>query len=86
MKGLICDLLIIYNVILFVRVLSSWFPRPMSGPLRTLWNGLYAVTDPVLRPLRGVLPPVRAGAMALDLSPILAFVIIGVLISAICRG
>ena len=85
MKHVICVLLDIYWVVLFVRVLSSWFPRPPSGALRSVWNGLYAVTDPVLRPLRGILPPVRAGAMALDLSPILAFVILGVVTTAICR-
>jgi YggT family protein len=56
----------------------------MSGPLRTVWNVLHALTDPVLRPLRGLIPPVRAGAMGLDLSPMLAFVIILVLIYSIC--
>ena len=45
---------------------------------------LEAVTDPVLRPLRGLLPPVRMGAVAMDFSPILAFVVIGILQRAIC--
>ena len=85
MKHVICVLLDIYWVVLFVRVLSSWFPRPISGPLRTVWNALYAVTEPVLRPLRGILPPLRAGGMGLDLSPMLAFIIILVLTQAICR-
>jgi YggT family protein len=49
-----------------------------------VWNGIYAVTDPVLRPLRGLIPPLRAGAMAMDFSPVLAFVILLVLIRAIC--
>jgi YggT family protein len=84
MRRVVCDLLLLYNFILFIRVLSSWFPRPMSGPLRTVWNVLHALTDPVLRPLRGLIPPVRAGAMGLDLSPMLAFVIILVLIYSIC--
>jgi YggT family protein len=84
MRRVFCDLLLLYNFILFIRVLSSWFPRPMSGPLRTVWNVLHALTDPVLRPLRGLIPPVRAGAMGLDLSPMLAFVIILVLIYSIC--
>jgi YggT family protein len=84
MRRVFCDLLLLYNFILFIRVLSSWFPRPMSGPLRTVWNVLHALTDPVLRPLRGLIPPVRAGAMGMDLSPMLAFVIILVLIYSIC--
>ena len=85
MTRIVCDLLLAYNLILFVRVLSMWFPRPISGPLRTVWNVLYAVTEPVLRPLRGILPPLRAGAVGVDLSPLLAFIIIFVLTGAICR-
>jgi YggT family protein len=45
---------------------------------------VYAVTEPVLRPIRGLLPPVRMGAMAFDLSPIIVFVIIQVLQFSIC--
>jgi YggT family protein len=84
MRRLVCDLLLLYWVVLLIRVLSSWFPRPMSGPLLTVWNAIHAVTDPVLRPLRGLIPPLRAGAMAMDFTPVLAFVILLVLIRAIC--
>jgi YggT family protein len=84
-RRLVCDFLSLYNLILLIRVLSSWFPRPQSGPLRTIWNGLYAVTDPILRPLRGIIPPVRAGGMGIDVSPMVAFIVIFILIGAICR-
>ncbi len=52
-----------------------------SGPLRTLFELLFDVTEPVLRLLRRVVPP----AGPLDLSVIVAFVIIFVLQNAICR-
>jgi len=45
---------------------------------------LYLVTDPVLGPLRRVLPPLRMGAMALDLSPIVAFFGISILMGVLC--
>ena len=79
-----CILLTVYWVILLVRILSSWFPIPPSGPVRTVMDLVYAVTEPVLRPIRGLLPPVRMGAMAFDLSPIIVFVIIQVLQFSIC--
>lgn len=79
-----CILLTVYWVILLVRILSSWFPIPPSGPIRTVMDLVYAVTEPVLRPIRGLLPPVRMGAMAFDLSPIIVFVIIQVLQFSIC--
>jgi YggT family protein len=83
-RGIICIALTIYWVILIVRILSSWFPPPAPGPLRTIMDFLHAVTDPVLRPIRGMVPPVRMGMMALDLSPIIVFVIIAVLQRVIC--
>jgi YggT family protein len=85
MRTVLCYLISIYTLILFIRILTSWFPPPMSGPLRTIWRILYDLTDPVLRPLRGLIPAVRFGGMAMDLSPILLFVILGVLRSVICR-
>jgi len=72
-------LLVVYWVILFARILASWFPPPMSGPMRVVWRVLYDLTDPVLRPFRNMIPAVRMGAMAMDFSPILVFVILGVL-------
>ena len=79
MRCAIHYLLLAYWIILFVRVLSSWFRPPMSGPGRTLLTLVYDVTDPVLRPFRNLIPPMRMGAMAMDLSPILLFIVIGVL-------
>ena len=80
MKSIISDLLLIYMIILFIRLLSSWFPPPPPGPMRTLYNLLYDVTEPVLKPVRGLIPALRlGGAMALDLSPLLVFIVIGVI-------
>ena len=82
--GIICILLSVYWVILLVRILSSWFPIPPSGPVATAISFIYGVTEPVLRPLRNVLPPIRLGAVALDLSPIIVFIVIGILQNSIC--
>ena len=82
--AIICILLSVYWVILLVRILSSWFPIPPSGPVATAISFIYGVTEPVLRPLRNLLPPVRLGGMALDLSPFIVFIVIGILQSYIC--
>ena len=82
---IICILLTVYWFILFARIIASWIRPPMEGPLHTLWRVLYDLTDPVLRPFRNLIPPIRMGAMAMDLSPILVFVIIGVLQRVTCR-
>ncbi|HEY1332165.1 MAG TPA: YggT family protein [Actinomycetota bacterium] len=76
-------ILVLYWIVLLVRILSSWFPMPMSGPARRGMELVYDVTEPVLRPLRNLIPPVRMGAMAMDFSPILVFIVIGILLRSI---
>ncbi|MFB6574516.1 YggT family protein [Kocuria palustris] len=41
--------------------------RPQGASL-VLASSIYAVTDPILNPLRRLIPPLRLGGMALDLS------------------
>ncbi|MEX0991913.1 MAG: YggT family protein [Actinomycetota bacterium] len=81
---IICVAITIYWFILFARIIWSWFPVPYSGPGKTLHTLLMDLTNPVLKPLSKLLPPIRAGAVGLDLSPIIAFVILMVLRTAIC--
>jgi YggT family protein len=69
---LLCTILTIYLVILIARILLSWVPS-LPEPLLPLARGLAAITDPVLLPLRNLLPPLRIGAGALDLSPLVVF-------------
>jgi YggT family protein len=76
-RQIVCIALVVYYIILIVRILLSFPffpPPPPEGPLRAAVSFVYAVTDPVLRPLRNIIPPIRMGMMGLDLSPILLFV------------
>jgi YggT family protein len=61
----------------------SWFPSPRSGAGRGFFEIVHDVTEPVLRLVRGLLPPIRMGAMGMDLSPIIVFVAIGILQAAL---
>ncbi len=61
---------------LLIRVLLSWFPVDPSNPIvRVLWE----ITEPILAPLRRVIP--RVGMF--DLSPLAAFLLIGFLANSI---
>jgi YggT family protein len=86
---ILCLLITIYTFILLIRVIVSWafllgFRPPYGGPVRKLLDLLDDVTEPVLKPLRALIPPVRAGGMGLDLSVLILFVILAVLRQAIC--
>ena len=85
---IVCVVLTVYTILLFARVVVSWaymfgFRPPLSGPTRKILDLLEDVTDPVLRPLRSLIPPVRAGGVGIDLSIIVAFVILAVLRQAL---
>jgi YggT family protein len=85
--GLLCILLTIYWVILFARIILSWIPPPISGLGRTLYDLVHDLTEPVLGLVRGLLPPIRMGAVGLDLSPIIVFIALAVIRRAIgCGG
>ncbi len=80
---IVCLALTIYYVILIVRILLSWVPS-LPEPVQPLARGVEAVTDPLLVPLRGLLPPVRMGMVGLDLSPLILFFAIIILQSLLC--
>lgn len=83
-RSIFCWALFVYWLILLAKILLSWIPPSSSGSFRMVQGVLDDLTEPVLRPVRGLLPPFRMGMMALDLSPILVFVVIVILRSAIC--
>jgi len=76
MLAVITWLLQVYLVILFGRVVLSWFPLSPDGFMAAIARVFYALTEPVLAPLRAVLPPVQMGGMGLDLSPMIVFFVI----------
>jgi YggT family protein len=45
---------------------------------------LRAVTDPILAPFRRLIPPINAGGVGIDLSPIVVLVALGIIGSVIC--
>ena len=81
---LICRLLQLYLIVMFARIILSWFPVNPGSGMATVYGFLYSITEPVLGPIRRVIPPLGAGGMGIDLSPIVVFFGITILQSAIC--
>ena len=74
--GLVCSLINLYLILLFARIIMSWFPISPGGAMAQIFSFLYTITEPVLGPIRRAIPPISMGGMGLDLSPII--VIVGV--------
>jgi len=69
---------------LFVRVILSYFPISYGTPMSAVQRAVGAVTDPILRPVRRIIPPVSlGGGGVLDMSPVIVFVVIFILLSFI---
>jgi len=51
-------LLTVYIIILFCRVVLSWFPLQPGTILAQVNRVLFDITEPVLRPFRRIIPPV----------------------------
>ena len=84
-------LFLVYIILIFIRVLLSWIPRmPYNPTLRTVVDFVHQVTDPYLNVFRRVLPPLGGRGMAIDLSPILAIILLliaqGVVVGLIDPG
>ena len=81
---IVCRLLQAYLIVLVARIIMSWFPIEPNSGLATVYGFLHNVTEPVLGPLRRVIPPIGMGGMGLDLSPLIIFFAISVLLRALC--
>lgn len=77
---LICNLLTIYMVILAARAVLSWFPMSPGSALAPIARILVDVTEPVLAPLRRLIP--QAGVI--DLSFLVAFFGLSIIRNIIC--
>ena len=84
--GSIIELVLwLYIVLLLARLVvdwvqmfaHSWSPR---GPILVGLELVYSLTDPPLKLLRRIIPPLRIGGMALDLSILLVLLICYVLL------
>jgi YggT family protein len=76
----------VYLILLVARLVLDWvqvFARDWRprGVVLVLAEAVYTVTDPPLRLLRRVIPPLRLGNVRLDLAFTVLFVVVWVLLS-----
>lgn len=81
---IICQVLGVYMIVIFGRIILSWFPTQPGGVMAGLQSFAYMLTEPVLGPIRSVLPTVGFGGMGLDLSPIILIFAARILQGMIC--
>ena len=75
----------LFLLCLLGRIVLSWFPPSGPGPVETIRDVLFRVTEPVLGPVRRLIPMARIGGMGLDLSPLIVFLAIEILLALLPR-
>jgi len=76
MSGLLLTLIDVYSIVVLVSVVLSWVSVSPHHPISQITS---ALVDPVLGPIRRVLPPVGG----LDFSPMILLVLLQVLKAAL---
>ena len=70
--NIVAQLLSLFSLAIFARAILSFFPMRPGSPIAPVAQFLYRITEPVLAPVRRVLPSMGG----LDLSPLV--VILGI--------
>jgi YggT family protein len=70
-------LFLVYTILIFANIVISFVPRmPYHPVLRSVLDLITDTTNPYLNFFRRFLPPIGGGGFALDLSPIVALIVL----------
>jgi YggT family protein len=88
LREVLTYVLTIYLVVLIGRMIFSWvqaFARDWhpSGVLLVIAESIFTITDPPLKLLRRFIPTIRLGMVALDLSFMVLFIVILILLEVV---
>lgn len=81
-RDLLCQAVSLFVLLIFVRVVLSWFPVDPRGPVGQISRVVARLTDPVLLPVRRYLP----AAGSLDLSPIVVWLFLTIVVQRLLLG
>jgi YggT family protein len=72
----ICLILNLFWLLVLARMVMSWVRISPGTAVASIYSVVFNITEPVLGPLRRMIPPVRMGISAIDVSPIIVIVVI----------
>lgn len=82
----LCRLIDLYVLVVIASIILSYFQVPGDHPVAKARRFIRRAVDPLILPLRKVVPPLQLGGMALDLSPIIVILLLRWVIAPIvCR-
>ena len=89
MLSLIGLVLWLFLLVLFAYSILSWLTFSgrlnFDSPVFKVQRVLASICEPVLRPVRRIIPPVQMGGVGIDLSVMVVFLVIFLLVNTIFR-
>jgi YggT family protein len=85
-QSFVSVLFLVYLICIFAYIITSWIPMPYNVWLNRVQRFLYDVVDPYLRLFRRFIPQLSVGGLGLDLSPIVAIIVLYALQILVQRG
>lgn len=80
----LCVILQVATLVLFARIILEWIPVSSDHPVSRVRHTLRLITEPLLAPVRRLIPPLRAGGVGLDLTPLIVILALSILTSRVC--
>jgi YggT family protein len=72
---LLFKLVELFILAMIVRAVLSWFPSDPNSSFHRIAQVLDRIIDPILRPIRRLIPPIRLGGSYLDISFIVVILV-----------
>ncbi len=85
-KSFVNTLFNVYLILIIAYIITSWIRLPYNVWLNRIQRFLYDVVEPYIRIFRRFVPTISLGGAGLDLSPIVAIVVLLVARAVVMEG
>jgi YggT family protein len=82
MASILVNLLRLFSIVLVIRAIFSWVRPKPDSPVYMVSEGIHRITEPVLAPIRKVLPAMGG----IDLSPLVVIFGIRLVLIPLVQG
>lgn len=82
-RRLICGASLTYTLVLVGYIIATWFPVDETSSFAAVTNFITKATEPLLNPIKRVMPAATVGAVSVDFSVLILFMVFGFLVPTI---
>lgn len=83
MGDLLCILLLLFQLAFLLRIVLGFFPLAPGGGVSSIRDLAVVVTDPVVMPIRRVVPPL-GGSVGIPVADILLLIGLQLIVTIVC--